>query len=102
MGGMTTLVLENEPCADRVFVMRDLLIVGLADGRTLTVPLTWYPRLANATVAEQQNVNLLGDGYAMEWPGLDEHIGVEGILAGRRSGESAESLQRWLDSRKSG
>jgi hypothetical protein len=79
--------------------MHGLLVVGLTDGRTLSVPLTWYPRLANATVAEQQNVKLLGDGYAMEWPDLDEHIGVEGLIAGHRSGESAESVQRWLDSR---
>ena len=96
---MPTLLLENEPFANRVVVTHGLLVVGLADGRTLSVPLTWYPRLANATIAEQQNVNLLGDGYAMEWPDLDEHIGVEGLIAGHRSGESAESLQRWLDSR---
>ena len=96
---MTTLVLENEPFADRVFVTHDLLVVGLADGRSLSVPLTWYPRLANATVTEQQNLNLLGNGYAMEWPDLDEHIGVEGLIAGHRSCESTESFERWLESR---
>ncbi len=96
---MPTLVLDNEPLADRVAVVKDALVVGLSDGRSLSVPLAWYPRLMNATAAEQQNVNLLGAGYALEWPDLDEHIGIEGLLAGRRSGESAESLQRWLASR---
>jgi hypothetical protein len=94
-----TLVLENEPAACRVVVTDEQLIVGLVDGRTLSVPLAWYPRLLHAAVAERQNVHLLGDGYAMEWPDLDEHIGVEGLLAGRRSGESAGSLQSWLTSR---
>jgi hypothetical protein len=96
---MTTLVLESEPVACRVVVTEEQLIVHLTDGRTLSVPLAWYPRLLHATVAERQNVHLLGDGYAVEWPDVDEHIGVEGLLAGRRSGESAGSLQRWLASR---
>jgi hypothetical protein len=96
---MTTLVLENEPAASRVVVTDDQLIVSLVDGRTLSVPLRWYPRLQHAKAAERQNLHLLGDGYAIEWPDLDEHIGVEGLLAGRPSGESAASLQRWLASR---
>jgi hypothetical protein len=73
--------------------------VGLADGRPLLVPLAWYPRLAHATADERRHWQLLGDGYAIEWPDLDEHIGVEGLLAGRRSGESERSLQRWLEAR---
>jgi hypothetical protein len=96
---MTTLVLENEPAAAGVTVTDEQLVVSLADGRTLSVPLAWYPRLQHATPAERENVLLLGDGYAIEWPDIDEHIGVEGLLAGRRSGESAASLQRWLASR---
>jgi hypothetical protein len=96
---MTTLVLENEPSAVSAVVTADQIIVRLRDGRTLSVPLAWYPRLQNATVAERDNMHLLGNGYAIEWPDLDEHIGVEGLLAGRRSGESPESLQRWLASR---
>jgi len=99
-GGVTTLVLEIEPLAAQVVVTQGLLVIELADGRTLCVPLTWYPRLANATVAERENVKLLDGGYALEWPDLDEHIGIEGLIAGHRSGESAESLQCWLDSRK--
>jgi hypothetical protein len=93
---------EHEAAASRVAVTDEELIVALVDGRTLSVPLAWYPRVLHATAAERENVHLLGDGYAMEWPDVDEHIGVEGLLAGRRSGGSAASLQRWLASRKEG
>lgn len=79
----------------------DDIAVDLADGRRIIVPLTWYPRLLNASQAERQNWRLLGEGYAIEWPDLDEHIGIEGILAGRHSGESPKSLERWLASRRS-
>jgi hypothetical protein len=75
------------------------LFVDLEDGRSLLIPLTWYPRLLHGTVAERQNWQLLGDGYAIEWPDLDEHIGIEGLLAGRSSRESQKSLDRWLASR---
>ena len=97
---MSTLVLETEPLAKAVVVTDDDLTVELADGRRIMVPLAWYPRLLNATPAERRNWRLLGDGYAMEWPDLDEHIGVEGLLAGRLSGESRQSLERWLASRR--
>jgi hypothetical protein len=96
---MTTLVLEVDPVVVGVTTTDDKLIVDLADGRRLEVPLTWYPRLVYASPAERQNWQLLGDGYAIEWPDLDEHIGVEGLLAGRRSGESQRSFTRWLASR---
>ena len=97
---MSTLVLETEPLAKSVAVTDEELTVDLTDGRRIMVPLAWYPRLLNASPAERQNWRLLGDGYAMEWPDLDEHIGVEGILAGRLSGESRQSLERWLASRR--
>jgi hypothetical protein len=97
---MTTLVLENDPVAMKVEVSAQSLVVDLADGRSLSVPLAWYPRLLHGTQAERQNWQLLGDGYAIEWPELDEHIGVEGLLAGHRSGESRESLDRWIASRR--
>jgi hypothetical protein len=74
----------------------DALVVELADRRSLTVPLAWYPRLLHGAESERQNRQILGDGYAIEWPDLDEHIGVEGLLAGRRSGESEASFNRWL------
>jgi hypothetical protein len=93
---MTTLTLEIEPVAMEVTVTDNKLIVGLVDGRTLAIPLEWYPRLLYGTSAERQNWQLLGEGYVIEWPDLDEHIGVEGLLAGRRSSESQSSLERWL------
>lgn len=96
---MTSLTLETEPLAAKVVVTDDQLIVDLVDGRSLTVPLDWYPRLSFASVAERQNLQLLGDGYAIEWPDLDEHIGIEGLLAGRRSSESQQSIDRWLATR---
>lgn len=96
---MNTLVLEVEPAAMEVEVTSDDLIVDLADGRRMIVPLAWYPRLLFAKDSERQNWQLLGDGYAIEWPDLDEHIGIEGLLAGRHSGESRKSLDRWLSTR---
>jgi len=98
---MTTLVLEQDPMAVKVALTPDHLVVELADGRSLIVPLEWYPRLLQGSDSERQNWQLLGDGYAIEWPDLDEHVGVEGLLAGRRSGESEGSFQRWLTSRGS-
>ena len=72
---MTTLIPEKEPAAIKIVIRDDKLIVDLADGRTL-VPLEWYPRLLHAGRKERQNWTLLGNGYAIEWPDLDEHIGV--------------------------
>lgn len=97
---MNTLTLEIEPLATQVKVTEDELIVDLSDGRRMSVPLAWYPRLLNATPSERQHFELLGDGYAIEFPDLDEHIGMEGLLAGRHSGESKQSFEKWLKSAK--
>ena len=97
---MSTLVLEVEPIAMEVIVTDEELIVDLTDGRRIIVPLAWYPRLLYASPDERQKWQLLGGGYAIEWPDLDEHIGIEGLLAGRPSGESQKSLNRWLASRR--
>ncbi|GAB4355987.1 MAG: DUF2442 domain-containing protein [Cyanophyceae cyanobacterium] len=93
---MTTLTLEIEPLAAEVRVTDEQLVVELVDGRSLSVPLAWYPRLLHGSPAERQNWQILGEGFAIEWVDLDEHIGVEGLLAGRRSGESTQSFERWL------
>ena len=82
-----------------VQVTEDTLIVDLEDGRTIAVPLSWYPRLAYATAEERANYQIAGAGYGIHWPDLDEDIGVEGLLAGKRSLESAASLRRWLAAR---
>jgi len=75
------------------------MILQFADGRSIVIPLAWYPRLRHGSPEERQNWQLLGDGYAIEWPDLDEHLGIEGLLAGRRSGESQKSVERWLATR---
>ena len=74
-------------------------MVNLVDGRSLIVPLSWYPRLLQASQEERQGWQLLGDGYAIEWTDLDEHIGIEGLLAGRKSGESRHFFERWIAGR---
>jgi len=73
------------------------LTVELDDGRVLSTPLTWYPRLMHATEPERQNFEVVG-AY-IRWPDLDEDIGVRGLLLGRRSGEKSESLRAWLTAR---
>lgn len=90
---------ETESTAPQVAITDEKLIVELADGRGISIPLVWYPRLLHGSSHERQNWQLLGEGYAIEWPDLDEHIGIEGLLAGRRSGENQKSLERWLTTR---
>ena len=86
--------------ARSVSVTEDALIADLADGRTITVPLAWFPRLAHGTPAERNNWRLIAGGEGIHWPELDEDISVESLLAGRRSGETQESLRRWLQGRE--
>ena len=86
--------------AAQVSVSDDTLTVDLTDGRTISVPLEWFPRLVHATSAERSNCRISGDGTGLQWPDLDEDISVEGLLAGRPSGESQSSLKRWLERRK--
>ena len=85
--------------AQNVAVTDESLTVDLTDGRTLTVPLAWYPRLMHGTQAERNHWELIGDGEGIHWPELDEDLSVEGLLLGRPSGESQRSFQRWLDLR---
>ncbi len=83
----------------RVRVTEDTLTVDLEDGRTISVPLSGYPRLVHATPEERQHFQIAGGGYGIHWPELDEDIGVEGLLLGKRSMESPTSLKRWLAQR---
>lgn len=82
-----------------VEVTGEALVVDLDDGRTVSAPLAWYPRLLHGTAQERENWRLIGRGEGIHWPDLDEDISVEGLLAGRRSGESQRSLKRWLEGR---
>lgn len=97
---MSTLQIEQDIFADSVSFSEDSLTVRLDDGRALSVPLTWYPRLLLGTKAEREDCELIGDGEGIHWPALDEDISLEGLLAGRRSCESAASLAKWLAERE--
>ena len=100
---MSISAIEIEtPLARAVRVTQDSLHVDLADGRTISVPLAWYPRLLHATADERKSWRLIGMGRGIHWEALDEDISVEGLLAGRASGESQTSLKKWLNSRSSG
>ena len=90
----------REAQALQVHFTGDALVVDLQDGRTVTVPLEWYPRLAHASRVERNNCRLIGRGEGIHWPDLDEDIRVGALLAGRPSGESQASLRRWLASRR--
>ena len=91
----------REAFALSVSVSDDAVIADLADGRTITVPISWFPRLVHGTPAERANWRLIAGGEGIHWPNLDEDISVESLLFDRRSGESQESLRHWLQRRKS-
>ena len=90
------------PEAETVAMTEDTLTAELADGRTISVPLAWYPRLVHATPEERNNWQLIGGGQGIHWPDLDEDLSVEGLLAGRPSGESQRSFKRWLEAKRVG
>jgi Protein of unknown function (DUF2442) len=97
---MTISAVEMEvPNAEGLTVTDDTLSVDLSDGRTISVPLAWFPRLVHATSEERNNWSLIGKGGGIHWKDLDEDISVEGLLAGKPSGESQGSFKRWLDRR---
>jgi hypothetical protein len=87
------------PLATNVRTSDDALTVELSDGRTLSVPLGWYPRLSHATAAERAHWRLIGNGAGIHWPGIEEDLSVESLIAGRPSQESQASLGKWLAAR---
>ncbi len=100
---MTTSPIEHWPAlAQGVVVTEDSLNVDLSDGRTISVPIEWYPRLVHGTAHERNVWRLIGHGEGIHWPDLDEDISVENLLTGARSGESQRSFKRWLESRAPG
>ncbi|HEV7429275.1 MAG TPA: DUF2442 domain-containing protein [Thermoanaerobaculia bacterium] len=88
------------PAATNVLVTDDTLTVDLSDGRTISVPLAWYPRLVHGTEEERSTWRLIGRGDGIHWPELDEDISVEGLIAGKPSGESQASLATWIEARR--
>jgi hypothetical protein len=98
---MTTSAVDTS--AARIQGLRvsdDQLTAELTDGRTISVPLGWYPRLLHGTKKERSHFRLIGQGRGIHWPDLDEDISVENLLLGKPSGESQQSLKRWLEGRK--
>ncbi len=94
---MDTLAIElRTVTAQSVSVTKDALRVDLSDGRTVSAPLAWYPRLLHGTPKERNRWRLIGDGEGIHWPDLDEDLSVEGLVLGRPSGESQHSLKAWL------
>ena len=97
---MNSLVVEaQEPRARDIAVGDDSLTVHFVDGRTLIVPLLWFPRLWHGTDAERKTFETSGEGAFIHWPELDEDLSVADLVAGLRSGETPESLRKWLDRR---
>ncbi len=88
------------PKAVSAIVTDDTLSVELDDGRTISVPTAWYPRLFYSSQQERQNWRKIGNGRGIHWEDIDEDISIEGLLAGKPSGESQKSLKKWLESRK--
>ena len=89
----------RETLAQGVTATDEALVVDLADGRTIAVPVAWFPRLAHGSPEERAHWRLVGGGAGIHWPDLDEDISIESLLKGRRSGETQESLRRWLQAR---
>jgi hypothetical protein len=99
---MTSLTIDSIdiPKIQAIEITGDTLSVDLADGRTISVPLAWYPRLVHGSVEERQDWRLIGNGEGIHWCQLDEDISVKNIILGQSSGESQKSFQRWLNQRQ--
>jgi hypothetical protein len=97
---MNTSTVEINAAIQHVEVTEDSLVVDLTDGRTVSLPIAWYPRVMHGTPEERRHCRLIGRGEGVHWPDLDEDISVENILLGRPSGEGQQSFKRWLEGRK--
>jgi hypothetical protein len=98
---MPTSTVELEvPNAENVTVTEDTLSVDLSDGRTIAVPLAWFPRLTHASQEERNHWRFVGNGQGIHWEDLDEDVSVKGLLTGGPSRESQGSLKRWLAGRQ--
>ena len=87
------------PNAENVTMTEDTLSVEMSDGRTISVPLAWFPRLVHATPAERSTWRLIGASQGIHWEAIDEDVSVTGLLAGKPSGESQASFKKWLSQR---
>lgn len=100
-GTLSAVTVPAPPKAVNVVVTDDTLTVDLEDGRTISVPIGWFPRLAYGSPDERANFQISGAGRGIHWPDLDEDVGIEGLLLGKKSTESRSSFKNWLEQRKS-
>jgi hypothetical protein len=98
---MNSLAIEllEVPNIQQITVTEEALSVDLSDGRTISVPLAWYPRLLQGSPEERNSYRFIGGGSGIHWHELDEDISLKNLILGQPSGESQKSFQRWLDSR---
>ncbi len=98
---MTSLTIEllEIPKIQNLNITDDTLSVDLSDGRTISVPLAWYPRLLNASETERHNWRTISNGEGIHWEQLDEDISTKNLILGQPSGESQKSFQKWLNNR---
>jgi hypothetical protein len=95
----STIELLTIPLIQKVTITDDTLSVDLSDGRTISVPLAWYPRLLNGSILERNDYRLIADGSGIHWHQLDEDISLKNLILGQPSGETQTSFQRWLKNR---
>ena len=81
---MAALAVEHHPLANSVNIDADSLVVGLIDGRTISVPLAWFPSLSSASLSQLKEWEILGGGEGIHWPQLDEDLSVSGLLLGNQ------------------
>ncbi len=94
-----TIELLDVPTIRKLDIDDETLSVDLSDGRTISIPLSWYPRLTHGSDEERRNYRFIGNGSGIHWNDLDEDISTQNLIVGQPSGESQKSLQRWLDLR---
>ena len=88
---MGSLALAADERVERVRFKRDSLVVSLKDGREISVPLAWYPRLQHASTSQRKRFKLSAGGYGIHWPEIDEDLSTEGLLRGAPSPEATRS-----------
>jgi hypothetical protein len=96
---MSSSTADQVVTAANARVADDVLTVELSDGRVISVPISWYPRLSHGTDTERENWRFIAAGRGIHWPELDEDVSVENLLSGKQSGESQASFKKWLESR---
>jgi len=94
-----SILIEKEIKASNIIISEESISIDLNDGRSISAPLSWYPRLFHGTLEERNNWEIIGNGAGIHWPDLDEDLSVESLLAGRPSMENASSLKKWLELR---